>query len=207
MAPTLKIPEGDQLRPFIRANTAGNIVAGTNRTFGVVRRYLSGSDVDWKHFNSYDGGLKSNKQYYNDVQYLSTTVANRWVISWTNTIIRNEAYKFFQGGILPDANLATAAMVSRLTQAKILIDDPQTQYNEYYCNAHFNNLPFMSSTHTYGDGSVATPWAWPLERQHRFTPTIDVVKNRNKNLVVYVQDDGNVATDIYTAMIGVKFQV
>jgi hypothetical protein len=207
LASTLKLPEGDRLRLGITANSAGDIVTGNNRTFGVVRRYLPGSDVDYRHFNEYDGGLKSNKRYYNDVQYLATTIANQWVQAWRLQIIRNEAYKFFQGGILPDVNLASAAMASHLAQAKVMIDDPLTEYNKYFVNHNYNSLPFNNSNHTYSDGSVATPWAWQIERMHRFSPTVDILKNRNKDLTMYVMDDGTLATDVYTAMIGIKYQL
>ena len=206
LAPTLKFPEGDQLRLGITANLAGNITAGTNRTYGIVRRFLAGSDVDYRHFNECDGGLKSNKRFYNDVQYLSATVVSAWVQSWRLQIIRNEAYKFYQGGVLPDVKLGTAAMVSYLLEAKILIDDPQTEFNKYFVNHNYNCLPFADSTHSYSDGSVNTPWAWKTERQHRFSPTIDILKNRNKDLTVYVKDDGTQATKIYTVLTGLKYQ-
>jgi hypothetical protein len=207
LASTLKYPEGDQLRLFIRANAAGNITAGNNRTFAVVRRYLAGSDVDYRHFNQYDGGLKSNKRYYNDVQLLATTVVNQWVQSWRLQILRNEAYKFFEGGVLPDVALATAAMVSRLVEAKVLIDDPMTEYNKYFVNHNYNLLPFVNSAFVYSDGSVATAWEWPLEKKHRFAPTIDILKDRNKDLTIYVRDDGVASVNVYTGMQGVKYQI
>jgi hypothetical protein len=34
-----------------------------------------------------------------------------------------------------------------------------------------------------------------------------VLKNRNRDLTVYVKDDGNHALRLYTVMTGVKFQI
>lgn len=207
LAPTWKLPEGDEQRIEITANGAGNITDGYNRTFGVNRRYLPGSDVDYKHFNQYDGGLKSNKTYYNDVQYLATTVTNQWTQSWNLALNRNEGYKFFQGGVLPDVDRSAADLTSHLVESKLMIDDPQWEYNKYFVNHNYNNLPFVNSSSIYSDGSIATAWVHDVERMHRFTPTVDVLKNRNKSLTMYLQDDGVAATDTYTHMTGVKYQI
>jgi hypothetical protein len=208
MASTLKLPEGDELNIAIQANAAGNIVAGQNRTFAVTRRYLPGSDVDYRHFNEYNGGLKSNNKFYNEHQYLATTVVNQWTQAWRLQIIRNEAYKIFTGGVLPDVvNLAVTPQVSHLVESKILIDDPLWEYNKYFTNHEYNNLPFIDSNSTYSNGLVAAAYPWKLEKKHRFTPTIDVLKNRNRDLTVYVKDDGNHALRLYTVMTGVKFQI
>jgi len=207
LAATFKEPEGDDLRLYIHANAAGNITAGNNRSFAVVRRYLAGSDVDFRHFNQYDGGLKSNKRYYNDVQYLATTVANQWVQSWRLQILRNEAYKFFEGGVLPDVTY-TSAKTSHLVEAKIMIDDPMTEYNKYFVNHNYNNLPFVNSSYVFADSNGAgAPDIWPLEKKHRFAPTIDILKNRNKDLTIYVKDDGTPATKVYTQAAGIKYQI
>ena len=208
IASTLKLPEGDQLNIGIQAAATGNnVVLGNNRATAIMRRYLPGSDVDYRHFNEYNGGLKSNNKYYNEVQLLAASVANQWTQSWRLQIIRNEAYKIFTGGVLPNVALATAAQVSHLVEAKILIDDPLWEYNKYFVNHHYNNMPFVDSNAVYGDGNVATPWVWKLEKKNRFTPTIDILKNRNRDLTVYVRDDGTPDTNIYTAMTGVKFQI
>lgn len=207
LAATWKLPEGDDYRFLIHANAAGAVNSGNNRAFAVVRRYLAGSDVDFRHFNQYDGGLKSNKRYYNDVQYLATTVVNQQVQAWRLQILRNEAYKFFQGGVLPDVTY-TYAKTSHLLEARIMIDDPMTEYNKYFVNHNYNILPFVNSSFIFADSNGAgAPDIWPLERMHRFAPTIDILKNRNKDLTVYVQDDGVVATEIYVNMIGVKYQI
>ena len=201
IAPTLKLPDGDRLRLFLESDAA--ITSGTTiPAVAIVRRYLAGSDVNYKHFNTYDGGLRSNKRYWNNTQELATTVAGTWTTAWEEQYLRNEAYKYFQGGI----QTLDATNAAHLIEAKIMIDDPQTEYNKYYINPSYNVLPW-TRTYTVPDlNSTATDTIHTLDVQtHRFAPTIDVLHNRNKDLKVNVKDDGTAVTDIYTRMYGVRY--
>lgn len=201
IAPTLKLPEGDRLRLFLTTDAA--ITSGTSiPAVAIVRRYLAGSDINYKHFNTYDGGLRSNKRYWNNTQELSSSTAGQWTTAWYEQIIRNEAYKYFQGGI----QTLDGTNGSHLVEAKIMIDDPLYEYNKYYINPSYNVLPW-TRTYTVPDlNSTSTDTVHTLDvRTHRFAPTIDVIKNRNKDLTVKVKDDGTAVSDIYTRMYGVRY--
>lgn len=205
LAPTLKLAEGDRLRIDVQVGAAPTAVVSP--IGGILRRYLPGSKVDYRHFNQTDGGLKSYKRFYNDYQTTATTVANVDTQLWQLPVLRNEAYKFFQGGIRADLDVSAAAMTSHLTQARIMIDDPKWRYNDYYANSHYNDLPFKTVSNIYVDPALLGPYSWSLDRIHRFAPTVDIVKNRNKDLTIYGRDDGTPATDIVTVMMGTKYEL
>jgi hypothetical protein len=206
IAPTLKMSEGDKLRLFLRNNAGATfdisgVAAPRVPTVAVVRRFLPGSDIDYKHFDQYDGGIKSTKRYYTDYQPLTTTTAGTDTEAWNLTIIRNEAYKFFQAGVLA-SDPTTAA---RLIQGKIMIDDPLTEYNKYYLNPTYNNLPFCDTHSLYQDPTAGAAYINQIEQTHRFAPTIDVLKNRNKDLKLYVRDNGNAAANIVSRFYGIRY--
>jgi len=217
-APTWKIPEGDQIRTLIQAtDVAFDAVAGgtTVAPSGilVVRRYLAGSAVDYKHFDNYDGGLKSNKYYWQDPQRLFTTVKGQFTRSWFLQLIKNEGYKFFTGGVA-QAGTSGAVDTRNLVSARIVIDDPTTTYNNYFVAQTFNQLPFIDtwaynrSARDLADLPATNVFQTQLlDRVHRFIPTIDVLKNRNRDLSIFVQDTGTEATKIYTKLTGVKYQL
>jgi len=205
IAPTLKMPEGDRLRVFIKADDTNGVTwpaAGpANPTVAIARRYLPGSDIDYKHFDQYDGGIKSTKRYYSDFQVLANSGAGNYEIAWDLTIIRNEAYKFFQAGVVG----SVAADRANLVEAKIMIDDPLTEYNKYFVNPAYNVLPWVNTYQTYVDPAAAAPYHELIETTHRFAPTIDVIKNRNKNLTLYVKDGGVAATNVVSRFYGIRY--
>jgi hypothetical protein len=205
IAPTLKMSEGDKLRLFLRNSPSAFDISAVTAprvpTCAVVRRYLPGSDIDYKHFDQYDGGIKSTKRYYTDYQQLATTTAGTDTTAWELQIIRNEAYKFFQAGVLGSAYGDAANLV----QGKIMIDDPLTEYNKYFLNPTYNNLPFMDTSALYVDIAAAADYTHLIEQTHRFAPTIDILKNRNKDLKMYVRDNGVAATKVVTRFFGIRY--
>jgi hypothetical protein len=204
IAPTLKMPEGDKLRVFLRNGpTTPKTILATDivPTVAVVRRYLPGSDIDYKHFDQYDGGIKSTKRFYNDFQRLATTVAGTDTLAWDLTIIRNEAYKFFQAGVLGE----DSAVATNLVQGRIMIDDPLTEYNKYFVNPAYNNLPFTDTNRIYLPILAGVDAVTNIEQTHRFAPTIDVLKNRNKDLRLYVRDNGVAATNVISRFYGIRY--
>jgi len=208
VAPTLKLPEGDQLKLSMITSTGGATTVAIPSYF-VVRRYLNGSDVDYKHFDQYDGGLKSGKWFYNDVQDITATSAGIWTRAWQLQLLRNEAYKFFTGGIRPDVDNATgkdAPTASRMLETKITIDHPTIEFNKYYTGRGFNQLPFVTTSSVQKVTGVATAYYEYLEHEHRFSPTIDIVKDRNKDLNIYCKDDGNNSGAVIARMTGSKYQ-
>jgi hypothetical protein len=198
IAPTLKVAEGDEINVEIGAGASA--ITSANYGVMVVRRYLSGSNIDYKHFNKYDGGLASNKYFYNLYNKLAATTAGSWTAGWLKEIIRNEGYKFFTGGVIPTTNLV---------EAKVIIDDPTTEYNKYFVNSSYNQLPYVD-TYALDTGYDPTATAsvsrtgW-ISKMHRFIPTIDILKNRNKDLTIYLKDSGTQATNVYHRLLGVKF--
>lgn len=219
-APTWKIPEGDQIRTLIQATDVAfdadaKGVAAAPSGILIVRRYLAGSAVDYKHFDNYDGGLKSNKYYWQDPQRLATTIKGQFTRSWFLQLIKNEGYKFFTGGVA-QAGDAGPVDTRNLVSSRIVIDDPTTTYNNYFVAQTFNQLPFIDTwAYNREQSSLAdipavtnTYKTQLLDKVHRFIPTIDVLKNRNRDLSVFVQDTGGaVATKIYTKLTGVKYQL
>jgi hypothetical protein len=213
IAPTLKMPEGDRLRLFARASPNGtaNVTVSVGRgafnpAYAVVRRYLPGSNIDYKHFDQYDGGIKSTKRYYNDYQQLATTAPGQYTDAWTLTIIRNEAYKFFSAGIYGFGANATLTPATTQLEGKIIIDDPMTEYNKYFVKPMFNNLPFVDTYSVYEPIVAGLDTFQNIEKVHRFAPTIDIVKNRNKDLKVKVNDDGTArALNVITRLAGVRY--
>lgn len=203
IAPTLKLPEGDKLRVFLRNSQTGafNITGTSPRvpTCAITRRYLPGSDIDYKHFDQYDGGIRSQKRYYEDYQTISATTPGTDTEAWNLTIIRNEAYKFFQAGVLG----ASSSTATNLVGAKIMIDDPLTEYNKYYVSSIANNLPFTDTYANYVPGT--TPAITYHDQTHRFAPTIDVLKNRNKDLKMYIRDNGTNAGIVTTRFYGIRY--
>jgi hypothetical protein len=200
VAPTLKLSEGDEIRVY--ANAGASAVTSAHYGAAIVRRYLQGSEVDYRHFNYYDGGLKSQKWFYNDYQKLTATTAGQWTQAWILQVLRNEGYKFFTGGVLS---------VTNLVEARINIDYPTTEYNKYFVAPTYNQLPYVN-TYALNTGYDPTATAeitrtsW-IDTMHRFIPTIDILKNRNKDLRVYLKDGGSQASTIYTRMIGVKYNL
>lgn len=208
LAPTLKLPEGDQMRISGVADAAGGGIAGATTIYGcaVMRRYLYGSQVNYKGFDQYDGGLKSQKQYYNDWQYLATTLLGQWTTSWQLQLLRNECYKFFNVGILPDHMDPTGA-ACRLQQARLMIDQPTILFNSYYVNRTRNTLPFVSTHNMYMNAAFVGDYYQNIENEHRLIPTVDIVKDTNKDLTMQVRDDGvGAAVPVITRFTGVKYQ-
>lgn len=207
VAPTLKLPEGDKLRIFVRNSTnSASALDLTNETIkiptsAIVRRYLAGSNIDYKHFDQYDGGIKSTKRYYNDYQTLAITDLGQYTDAWNLTIIRNEAYKFFQAGVV-----SINPRASTQVNAKILIDDPLTEYNKYWVAPGYNHLPFTDTYSIYEPIAGGVDAHAEIEKTHRFAPTIDIIKNRNKDLKLKVRDNGTTkAENLVTRFYGVRY--
>lgn len=197
-APTLKVAEGDYINVAIGAGAGA--ISSANYGIMIARRYLQGSNISYKHFNYEPGGLSSTTFLYNLYDKLAATTAGGWTLGWEQKLEKNEGYKIFTGGVIP---------VSHLVEARINIDYPTTTYNEYLVHSSYNQLPYVD-TYALDTGYDPTATAavvrtgW-INKMHRFIPTVDVVKNRNKHLRVYMKDDGTQATNIYHRLYGVKF--
>ena len=208
IAKTLKMPEGDEINMEIKAGAVAiSDATDLNATIIVIRRYLSGSNVDYRHFNNYDGGLKSNKWFYSRIAegktaYQQATTPGAWTSAWYLQILKSEAYKIFSGGV-------HIGNTVNLVQGKLVIDDPTYTYNSYFCNVNYNQLPFTDSaeldTSYVGSNAGSAVRTSHVYRMHRFSPTIDVMRDKNKDLTVYLKDNGTSATKTVTRLQGIKY--
>lgn len=190
---TWKLAQGDKIKPLVKAGSSA--VSAATPLGIVIRRYLQGANVESAYGGHYDGGLQSNRWYYNDPQTLSSTTASTETQAWTLSLLKSEAYKFFTGGIYAPTNLLTA---------KIYIDYPLTLYNQYYVAPTYNNLPYNNTYGVAPDHTLTASENIYFEKMSRFTPTISVTNLNNKSLDVYVKDSGSTASNVRVRMVGVK---
>jgi len=192
---TWKLSEGDNIIVKESADTVG-IAGGVNKATLLTRRYLKGSYVDFKHFHTLHGGLGSTKKFYNDDQVLAVTVASQYVSAWSYSILKNEAFKYFNLGVKAVANLQ---------QCKVMIDSPEYQYNEYFTNAAYNHLPYVDTSDLdTGNAGPATRTSF-INTMPLLVPTVEVRKGVNKTLDVFVKDNSAPATKPRVRFVGVRY--
>ena len=196
---TLKMSEGDRIRIFVTPTAGSNFGTATGFYTAVVRRYKSGSGVDYKNFDDFDGGLNSLAHYWEqNVFDVADTTTNTWSNAMLLDIVKNEAYYIMSAGVTPTANLNTS---------RIFIDD-QIVFNEYTTRTTANELPFVDTNYidTTFDPTLTAITAQNVnvEHMHRFNPVLKAVKNRNKNVRVQFLDSGTAAVDALTRWFGVK---
>jgi hypothetical protein len=195
LAPTWKLSEGDEIYAIQKAGAAP--IATGSKAVLVTRRYMKGSSVDFKHFHTIDGGLGNPKRFYNNDQLLGTTVTGLLTDAWTYDLVKNEAFKYFFLGIEPGAT-------SKLVSATVKIDDPEKEYNTYFVNKTYNQLPYVDKVDIV-EVAVATTYH-AISDLPQLQPTLDVVKGTNKSLKVKMLDDGTgPATGIHTRFMGVRY--
>lgn len=190
---TWKLPMGDKIKPYFQAGTA-DVTAATPLGM-VIRRYLPGADIDPGYGQYYDGGLASNRRYENNTQLLDTTNAGTWTRAWQLELLKNEAYKFFTGGVHTPTHLL---------ESQIYVDYPQVLYNSYYTAPTYNQLPFNNTYSICYDPTLTAETCADLDRMARFLPTITVHNLHNKTLEIWSKDDGAVATNVLVNMKGIK---
>lgn len=200
IAPTLKLGEGDSLKVFVRAKP-GESVDEDVPIFAKIRRYKNGYPVDYSNFHEYDGGLESNKQYYEDYGEIDETEAGKWTPVYRKQVLKNEAFKFYSAGVWATPNLM---------QAKINIDDGRVEKDRYFTNPDYNQLPFVGQYEmedTNDDVTEPTVHRLPIHSMHRFRPTIDIVKDNNEDITLSVKDDGSEASDVVARVLGVRHRL
>jgi hypothetical protein len=197
MAPTWKLSEGDTLYVKETADGTG-MTTGSNAVL-VTRRYKRGSVIDFKHFHQLDGGLKSIKKYHNDDQTLSVTTASTFTSAWTYSLLKNEMFKYLTVGVKTATNLQ---------RARIMVDQPEFQYNEYYCHASYNQLPYVETADidTGYDPTITASVSRTtyINEMIVLTPSVDVIKGVNKTLDVYLCDTGSTASNARVRFAGVR---
>lgn len=199
IAPTLKLSEGDNLKVFLTAKDTGSVDSEVPIVMK-IRRYKNGYPVDYSNYHEYDGGLGSNKIYWEDWNTISSTTASQWEQIYKKQILKNEAYKFYTAGVLPSANLK---------EAKINIDDGRVEKDQYYVHPDYNQLPFTDQYEidtSYDPTKTASVTSYTsIHDMHRFVPTIDIVKDNNEDLTVDVKDSGTpVATETPFRIAGIR---
>ncbi len=201
IAPTLKLGEGDALKAFVRAKSDAGEITSDIPLFAKVRRYKNGYPVDYSNFHEYDGGLESNKQYYEDFGELDSTDSGTWTEIYKNRVLKNEAFKFYSAGIRPSANLV---------EARINIDDGRVEKDKYYVHPDYNQLPFVDQYEmedTQDDVTSLTVNRLPIHSMHRFRPTIDIVKDNNEDMSISLKDNGSSASDVVARVLGVRHRL
>ena len=198
IAPTLKLPEGDKLKCYITAEP-GSTIDEPVPIYFKVRRYKHGYPVAYSNFHEYDGGMASNKQYWEDFNILAATTDGKWVEAYQKQILKNEAFKFYSAGVLSAANLL---------EAKINIDDGRVEKDKYYVHPEYNQLPFgeqyqVDTSYDPGETAPVEQFA-SIATMHRFRPTIDIVKDNNEDITVSVRDNGSSASDVVVRLLGVR---
>jgi hypothetical protein len=192
LAPTWKLSEGMRPDVYEYADVTG--ISTGSKAIMLTRRYKKGSQVDFKYFHTIDGGLKSGKKYHNDDQQLATTVASQDTLAWEYDFLKNESFKFFMMGI-------GALSMTNLVSGKIMIDDPEKQWMKFFCGPTFNQFPYVD-THNI-DTSVSA--VHQINETSLIVPTLDTSKGANKNLRVYLKDDGTPETILNVRFQGVRY--
>ena len=197
IAPTLKLGEGDQIRVF--ANPSATVSSAVPIAL-IIRKYKKGYPVNYSAFDEYDGGLRSNKQYFEEHGKLTTSTANTWSEVYSKQVLKNEAYKFHQVGILSATNLV---------QAKISIDDRKVEKDRYYVAPTYNQLPFndqyeLNASYDPTETAVVTN-VLDIQKMHRFKPTIDILKDHNEDITIDVMDGGSTASNLVCRIMGVRY--
>lgn len=200
IAPTLKLGEGDSLKVFAQAKS-DNAVSTDVPIYAKIRRYKNGYPVDYSNFHEYDGGLESNKQYYEDFGQIDSTETGKWTPVYRKQVLKNEAFKFYSAGVWATPNLM---------QAKINIDDGRVEKDRYFTNPDYNMLPFVDQYEmedTNDDVTDLTVNRLPIHSMHRFRPTIDIVKDNNEDITLSVKDDGTSADDVVARVLGIRHRL
>lgn len=198
MAPTWKMSEGDTLYVKQTADSIG--ISSGSRAVLVTRRYKRGSTVDFKHFHQLDGGLKSIKKYHNDDQLLASTTTSTYTSAWTYSLLKNEMFKYLTVGVYS---------VTNLVEAKIMVDNPEFQYNEYFVAPTYNQLPYVDTCnldtgYTWTTTAGTTSRTSLINQMIILTPSVDVVKGVNKTLDVLLKDGGSSASNSRVRFTGVR---
>ncbi len=174
IAPTLKMPEGDELRIFVTKPASGGEVAVDGGVIkedtiivAKIRRYKNGYPVDCMNFNRYDGGLESYKQYYED--FGQATVGEDFESVCSKTLVKNEAFKFYSAGVWTPSS-------DDLYESMITIDDGRVEKDKYLTMGTINQLPFTDRL--YSDSVMLKA------KMHRFRPTIDIIQGNNEDITL-----------------------
>jgi hypothetical protein len=206
ICPTLKVARGDEINTYVGAS-GGDISTATPIVY-IIRRFMAGAKIEYNNFNLFDGGLASPRIYFSEYSKLATTTTSTWTQLYQKEVLKNEAYKFFSTGIWPGVLGGTAG---NLEEAKIMIDDPEFEYNRYYVDPTYNQLPFVNTYEidTSYDPTItaSVTQSQVLEHMHRHAPTIDIKKDHNHDVRIWVKDDGTAETNVVSVMKGIKLKL